>query len=164
MDRYLPAVILAIGILGGCGKAAPAAVGQSAAVRDSAAVEAATTAFHQSLRTNDLEGFMAYVADDVVFMPPGEPLVRGRDGVRAWVTAFLGQYRTSALTLANREVFVGTGWAVETGTFEWTLQPTAGGSAVVDRGSYMQVWKQQADKTWRFAREVYNSSVPPARQ
>jgi hypothetical protein len=46
--------------------------------------------------------------------------------------------------------------------YEWALQPAAGGSAVVDRGSYMQVWKEQGDKTWRFAREVYNSSVPPA--
>jgi hypothetical protein len=75
---------------------------------------------------------------------------------------FLAQYRTSSLTLADREVLVGSGWAVELGTFEWALQPAAGGSPVVDRGSYMQVWKQQGDKSWRFAREVYNSAVPPA--
>ena len=77
------------------------------------------------------------------------------------MTGFLAQYRTSSLTLADREVLVGSGWAVELGTFEWALQPTAGGSTVVDRGSYMQVWKKQGDKTWLFAREVYNSSVPP---
>jgi hypothetical protein len=67
------------------------------------------------------------------------------------------------LTQADREVLVCDGWAVELGTFEWTLQPAAGGSAVVDRGNYMQVWQQQRDKKWRFAREVYNSSAPPAR-
>lgn len=124
--------------------------------------EATTAAFHQALRTNDLETFMSYVAEDVFFMPPGEPPVRGRDAVRKWMVAFLAQYRTSSLTLADREVFVGSGWAVELGTFEWALQPVAGGAAVIDRGNYMQVWKKQSDKTWRFAREVYNSSVPPA--
>lgn len=105
---------------------------------------------------------MSYVADDVVLMPPGEALVRGKEGVRAWYSAFLTQYRTSSLTLADREVFVADDWAVELGTFEWGLTPTAGGLPVVDRGNYMQVWKPLPDGQWRFAREVWNSSVPAA--
>jgi uncharacterized protein (TIGR02246 family) len=125
-----------------------------------AAVEAATAAFHQALRTNDAETFMSYVAEDVVLMPPGEAAVRGKDGVRAWYSSFLQQYRTSSLTLADREVFVGDGWAVEIGTFEWGLTPAAGGSPVIDRGNYMQVWKSLPDGQWRFEREVWNSSLP----
>jgi uncharacterized protein (TIGR02246 family) len=162
MKRHLVAVILTVSTMAGCSGAPPASSSQTAAVDDSAGIERATAAFHQALRTNDLETFMAYVAEDVFFMPPGEPPVRGRDAVRNWITAFLAQYRTSSLTLADREVRVGSGWAVELGTFEWTLQPAAGGSAVVDRGNYMQVWQRQGDTAWRFAREVYNSSVPPA--
>lgn len=125
-----------------------------------AAVEAATTAFHQALRTNDAHTFMSYVADDVVLMPPGESAVRGKDGVRAWYSAFLTQYRTSSLTLADREVLVANGFAIELGTFEWGLTPAAGGSPVVDRGNYIQVWKSLSDGQWRFAREVWNSSGP----
>lgn len=124
-----------------------------------AVVEASTIALHEALRKNDLQAFMSYVAEDVFFMPPGEPPVRGDKALRTWMTGFLGQYRTTSLTLADREVLVGNGWAVELGTFEWTLEPIAGGSPVVDRGNYMQVWKEQGDKTWRFAREIYNSSV-----
>jgi len=134
--------------------------GTTDAAADRNAVERATAAFHQALRANDLETFMSYVAEDVLFMPPGEPPVRGREAVRRWMTGFLAQYRTSSLTLADREVLVGSGWAVELGKFEWALQPAAGGAAVVDRGNYMQAWKRQLDGTWRFAREVYNSSVP----
>jgi ketosteroid isomerase-like protein len=104
---------------------------------------------------------MSYVAEDVFFMPPGEPPIRGRDSMRKWTTSFLGQYRTSTLTLSDREVRVGDGWAVELGTFAWTLQPVAGGAAIVDRGNYMQLWKREGDGKWRFAREIYNSSVPP---
>lgn len=123
-----------------------------------AAVEAATSAFHQALRTDDVETFMSYVADDVVLMPPGEPPVRGKKAVREWYTAFLSQYRTSSLTLTEREAFVGSGWAVELGSYAWGLAPAGGGTPSVDRGSYMQVWRKQPDGKWRFAREVYNSS------
>jgi uncharacterized protein (TIGR02246 family) len=159
MTKYLVAVFLGGALFGGCTSAPPAVIAEAAG-GDKAAVESTTAAVHQALRSNDVERFMNYVADDVLFMPPGEPPVRGREAVRQWITRFLMQYRTSNLILADREVFVGGRWAVEVGTFEWALQPAAGGAAVVDRGNYMQVWKQQDDKTWRFAREVYNSSVP----
>lgn len=162
MIRHVAAVAFAgfaALIVAGCG-GPPTTPPGSPAGTDTSSVESATAAFHQALRVNDLETFMSYVADDVFFMPPGEPPVRGHDALRTWMTAFLEQYRTSSLTLADREVHVGGGWAVELGTFEWALQPAAGGSVMVDRGNYMQVWKQQGDGSWRFAREVYNSSVP----
>lgn len=158
--------LLVIGIVGavlaGCGKSAPPAVTQSPGTSDKAAAEASTTAFHEALRSNDLEKFMTYVADDVFFMPAGEPPIRGKEAMRKWMTAFLSQYRTTSLTLADREMRVADGWAVELGTYEWGLAPAAGGATTVDRGNYMQVWQQRPDKTWSFAREVYNSSVPPA--
>jgi ketosteroid isomerase-like protein len=82
---------------------------------------------------------MSYVADDVILMAPGEAPVRGKKAVRAWYTGLLSQYHTSSLTLTDREVFVGSGWAVELGAYEWGLAPTKGGTPSVDRGSYMQV-------------------------
>ena len=41
------------------------------------------------------------------------------DALRTWMTGLLPQYRTSSLTLADRKVLVGSGWAVELGAFEW---------------------------------------------
>ena len=122
--------------------------------------EAATAAFHQALRTDDAEALFGYVADDVLLMPPGEDAVRGKAAMREWYAGFLAQYRTSSLALSGCEVFVGEEWAVELGAYEWGLTPAAGGGAVLDRGSYMQVWKMEPDGHWRFAREIWNSSVP----
>lgn len=161
INAHLPAIGIVVVALAGCGKSGSYADRQSAAISDKAAVEASTTAFHETLRINDLEKFMSYVADDVFFMPAGEPPVRGKEAMRKWMTAFLSQYRTTSLTLADREVRVADGWAVELGTYEWGLAPAGGGVTAVDRGNYMQVWQQRPDKTWSFAREVYNSSVPP---
>lgn len=126
------------------------------------AFEAATAAFHQALRTNDAEALLGYVADDVLLMPPGEDAVRGKEAMRDWYAAFLSQYRTSSLILSDREVFAGDRWAVELGTYEWSLAPTAGGAVAFDRGNYMQVWRSQPDGHWRFEREIWNSSAPAA--
>jgi ketosteroid isomerase-like protein len=82
---------------------------------ESSAFETATAAFHQALRTNDSQALFAYVADDVLLMPPGEDAVRGKDAMRGWYAAF-SQYRTSSLTLSDREVLVSELWAVELGS------------------------------------------------
>jgi ketosteroid isomerase-like protein len=143
----------------GCAEA-PTASAPAGAPELRTSVEASTAAFHQALRTNDVETFMSYVADDVVLMPPGEAPVRGKAEVRRWYETFLSQYRTSSLLLTDKEVFVGGDWAAERGAYEWGLTPTAGGAPVVDRGSYLQIWARQPQGEWRFAREIYNSSVP----
>ena len=122
----------------------------------------AVKTFHEALRVNDVQTFMSFIADDVVLMAPGEPTIRGKAAVRAWYEGFLAQFHTSTLVFNHEEVFMGNGFAVELASFEWGLVPTRGGAASVDRGSFMQVWKKQADGQWRFAREIFNSSVPAA--
>ena len=159
--RYtLLVVAICAVLLSGCG--APQSLATADAAKAKSEFEAATATFHQALRTDDAEKFMSFIAEDVVFMPPGEAPVHGKPAVRTWYEAFLGQYRTTSLSLGNQEVFLGDGWAVELGTYDWGLAPAGGGEQIIDRGNYMQVWKLQADGQWRFAREVYNSSVPVA--
>ena len=101
---------------------------------------------------------MSYVDQTAVIAPPGEPVLRGKDKIEKWYKDFLASYRTASLELSNKENFVGANWAVEFGDFDWRLQPTNGSATVLDHGTYMQVWKRQADGRWRFAREVWNSS------
>lgn len=154
--------IIAVGLVAwvSCvGPKMPSAADQAVSTKR-AAFESTTAAFHQALRTNNADGLFAYVADDVLLMPPGEAAVRGKNAMREWYAKFLSQYQTSLLNLSGREVFVSDAWAVELGAYEWRLTPVAGGDPVLDRGNYMQVWKSQPDGQWRFAREIWNSSAP----
>ena len=121
--------------------------------------QAATDAFHQALRTNDEAALFTHVADDVVMIPPGEPVVLGAAAMREWYAGFLSVYRTSSLTLSEKEVFVGGDWAVEIGAYHWGLAPVDGSATVVDVGHYMQLWRWQADGQWKFAREIWNSAA-----
>ena len=143
-----------------CSRPAP---GPGTRERDAlrAGVDSAAGRLLTALRTNASDSLMALMADDVVLMPPNEAVLRGKPAVRAWYDNFLTQLRTSGLTLSDREVFVGGEWATEVAGFEWTLAPVGGGAAVVDRGSYMQLWHREPDGRWRFSRELWNSAAPP---
>ena len=86
---------------------------------------------------------------------------RAKTAVRAWYDRFLTQLRTSSLTITDRQVLIGGEWATELAAFEWTLMLVAGGPAVIDRGSYAQVWHREPDGQWRLSRELWNSTASP---
>jgi uncharacterized protein (TIGR02246 family) len=125
-----------------------------------AGVDSAAGRLLTALRTNASDSLLALMADDVVLMPPNEPLLEGKEAVRTWYDGLLTQLRTSDLTMTDREVLLGGEWATEIAAFEWTLVPVGGGPAVTDRGHYLQVWHREPDGRWLFAREIWNSSTP----
>jgi ketosteroid isomerase-like protein len=162
MSRIALLIAVTAALCAGCMNSKHADTDTTAAPDEKAAVESTTAAFHQALRVNDSATFYSHVDDDVVMAPPGEPPVKGISALRAWYSGFLGQYQTSSLKLNDKEVFVGKGWATEVGSYEWGLKPTKGGAEVTDRGHYMQVWKKTANGQWKFYREIWNSTSPPA--
>ena len=126
-----------------------------------AGIDSASNRLLTALRTNASDSLLVLMAEDVVLMPPHEPVLKGKAAVRTWYDQFLTQLRTSSLTIADREVLIGGEWATEIATFEWGLVPVGGGSAVIDRGSYVQVWHHEPDGRWLFAREMWNSTTVP---
>ena len=125
-----------------------------------AAVDSATNRLLSALRTDSPDSLLALMPDDVILMPPHEPVLKGKAAVRAWYEAVVKQLSTTDLTITNRELLIGGDYATEVAEFEWTLVPVAGGAPMTDRGSYIQVWHKQPDGSWVFSREVWNSALP----
>ncbi len=123
-----------------------------------AGVDSAADRLLVALRTNNSDSLVALLSDDVVMMPPNEPVLNGKDAVRTWFNNFLKQMRTTSLTVTDREVLLAGDWATEIAGFEWTLQTVAGGKLIVDRGRYMQVWHHEPDGRWLFSREIWNTT------
>jgi ketosteroid isomerase-like protein len=124
-------------------------------------VDSAANRLLTALRADASDSLLALMADDVVVMPPNEAVLRGKAAVRAWYQQFLTQWRTSSLTVTDREVLIGGDWATEVAGFEWTLVPVAGGPPVIDHGSYIQAWHREPNGRWLFSREVWNSKAAP---
>ena len=125
-----------------------------------AAVDSASNRLLSALRSDSRDSLLALMTEDVVLMPPNEPVLRGKAAVSEWYGKFVGMMRTTGLTVTDREVLIGGDYASEIATFEWGLVSREGGPAITDRGSYIQVWQRQPDGRWLFSREVWNSMAP----
>ena len=110
------------------------APGTSNAAALGAGVDSVADRLLTALRTNASDSLLVLMADDVVLMPPNEPVLKGKAAVRHWYDQLLTQLRTSNLAITEREVLIGNEWATELATFEWTLAPVAGGPPVTEPG------------------------------
>ena len=122
-----------------------------------ASVDSAANRLLAALRSDGSDSLLALMAEDVVIMPPNEPVLKGKAAVRNWYDEFVKQMHTSSLTISDRELFISGDNATEVAGFEWTLVPVGGGAPVTDRGSYMQLWHREPSGAWMFKREVWNS-------
>ncbi len=137
----------------GAGKAAPA----DAAVKQ--AIDTANKKFLDEMQKGDAEAATANYADDAVVMMPNEPAWKGRAAILAGMKGFVSNMAIKDGATHTSDVIVAGNIAVETGTFEWTLQPK-GGTPVKDKGKYLTTWRRQADGTWKIIRDINNSDLP----
>lgn len=110
----------------------------------------------------DLEKTVSYYTDDALILPPNIPSIQGKQGARAmWqgmfsVPGFGGGWKATKV-----EVSGDLGWV--TGTYELS-ETDASGRPMVDKGKYLEVWRKQADGSWKCVADMFNtdlSSVAP---
>ena len=126
------------------------------------AIEEANKKVVAAWAANNTGALLPLLSDDVVLMPPNQPVVAGKAAVKAWFEGMLQQFRTSGVDATIDEIAVSGDLAIDRGSYRWTLTPVGGGSDVTMVGGYVVVWRAQADGSWKFAREIWNSSEPLA--
>ncbi len=108
------------------------------------------------------DGYASFVTEDAVWLPPNAARVEGRDAVRAWVQPFTEAEDSSVTWEATRvEVSAAGDLAYSMGTYEYSLK-NAEGNPVSGKGKFVDIWKKQADGSWKAAIGIWNSDQPPA--
>ena len=114
-----------------------------------------------ALNAGDTGAWVALFTDDGVQMPPNAPANVGRSTIGSWSKGFMDLFRLE-FALAVDEVRVLGEWAFERGTYTISLNPKAGGPPMQDMGKYITVYQRKPGDSWRMARDIWNSSNPPA--
>jgi ketosteroid isomerase-like protein len=99
----------------------------------------------------------AHYAPDAMLLPPNGPAVQGRKAIAEYLASFPPITHFEVVDLD----VVGAGdLAYIRGTYDMTLSPPDGPS-FRDVGKYIEIWRRQADGSWRCSADIFNSDVAP---
>ena len=139
--------------------AAPAAAPTADAGTVRQAIDSASARYADAVMRGDATAAVAHFADDAIFMAPNREASRGREAIREWHAGGFSAGSFKEFKTTTEDVLVGGDLAVETGTYEFRLQPRTGGETA-DKGKYVVVWKRRPDGSWKVVRDVFNSDRP----
>lgn len=103
---------------------------------------------------------LTHLADEVVVMPPNEPIVVGIEAVREWQRSMSAVYVIDSLEYIDSDVEIADNIAIETYTGRLVVTPVAGGEPLTDVIKGMHVYERQPDGSWKLTKDVWNSDLP----
>jgi ketosteroid isomerase-like protein len=123
-------------------------------------VESTFDAEVAAIEDDDIEGYLAVLAEDALFLPPGLPSMGGEE-LRASLREFLEQWRVEWLGFRHDETEISGELAFHRFSYSWRLEPKSGGQLQVAHGKGLHILRRCDDGNWRIAREVRNDRPTP---
>lgn len=157
----LPVVILFCFTFG-CQKQGEEAKPEVDIEADVEAIKAMFEPYSSIIAAGDIERWLALYTEDVVFLPPNEAIVKGKDGVRQWGHPYFSQFdMEEAISLEEIKVSGDVAFLLMTTTFQAT--PKAGGETILENGKAIWILERQTDGSWKGTHTIWNTdNLPPA--
>ena len=121
------------------------------------ATKETNTQFIEAVKRKDAAGMAAVYTDDARVLPPNSPMVSGRQAIKDFWQNFLNM-GVSAATLATVSLEEKGDTAIEVGAYTLEIKPE-GGQTMKDEGKYVVIWKRQADGSWKWDVDIFNSNL-----
>jgi len=128
---------------------------------DEKAVIDADAQWSKTAGANDLDGTVSYYTDDASMLPPNAAIATGKQAIRAVWASMLSPDVTVSWQVTKAEVARSGELAYVMGVYAITAKNPKGKS-MEDRGKLVEVWKKQADGTWKTVADIFNSDLPLA--
>ena len=153
--RTLVAVLVVSLLLAACGP-------QTDVEAEKAAIESARAQWVAAYKSGDLDRMETLYTEDAVLLPAEAPAVSGKAGVAGWYERFFEQNSVEEISVPADEVVVAGEWAFVRGRAYASFRGRDAKSLSF-RGKTLEIWRKQADGSWKWARAIWNSDEPPAR-
>lgn len=152
MKKWLLVCGILILLFSGCCKAPVVDIQAEAG-----AIRALEEEWSVAAQTKDLEKILGFFTSDAVSMPPGKPVLTGKDALRQRMEKLLADstylFETYAVTVDAVEVSSSGDWAFARGT-DVISKKTAAGIAE-EKGKWLDVWKK-VNGEWKCAVGIGN--------
>ena len=138
---------------------APSATGESRAAGESA-IRALDEQWSATAARNDLDGTVAFYADDAILLPPNAPIAADRKSIRdSWAT-LLGPNTAVSWKVSKVEVAKSAELGYLYGTYSLSIRDPKGAPPFHDNGKLVEIWEKQPDGKWKCIVDTYNSDLP----
>jgi uncharacterized protein (TIGR02246 family) len=115
-------------------------------------IDSTNAAFVAALRRGDSAGMAAIYTEDGQILPPGFPVISGRQAIQAfWQGALDMGVADAVLETVEFEEHGDTAWEVGQGVLK------SKDGQVIDTAKYIVIWKHEQG-AWKWRRDIYNSS------
>ena len=133
---------------------------------DEAALKKLDDEWSKATGARDVEKMISYYSDDAMVMLPNIPMLTGKESIRAFWNSMLDSPGFSGGWNATKvEVARSGDLAYINGNYEFK-ENDGGDKPMTDKGKYFEVWKKQADGSWKCVADMFSSDMPvpvPAR-
>ena len=107
----------------------------------------------------DLDKTVSYYSDDAIVMPPNASAATTKESIRSAWKEMQAPGTAISWKASKVEVASAGDLAYVSGTYEYTMND-ASGKPVKDHGKYIEIFKKQADGTWKVVADIWNSDLP----
>ena len=128
---------------------------------DERAIRNLITTWHRASEEGDVAQVLTLMSEDVIFLTPGQPPIRGRDEFAALQKAAGDRFRLTAQGKLE-EVVVRGDWAYCWTHLTVTMTPKAGGAPIRRAGHTLSILRKDAGGNWVLTRDANMLAVEKA--
>ena len=112
--------------------------------------------------SKDADKILAHYSDDAMLMSPGSPPASGKEAIRGALKQMLDDPALSLKFEATRVHVAKSGDVAWTeGTYNLTMTDPGTKKPFTDKGTYVTVYKKQADGSWKAVSDIASSGTMP---
>ena len=126
--------------------------------KDAGTIRQQHEGFVTAFNAKDVQKILGLYAENSVFMPPNEPIIRGKDALKDFYNDLFKRGATN-LRMEIAEVSGHGPLAYQSGTYELDWRPDTG-TPGRDRGKYLFVLRKMGNG-WKYEYTMWNSDLPP---
>jgi uncharacterized protein (TIGR02246 family) len=118
--------------------------------------------WNKDFGAKDADKIVAHYSDDAVLMNGGMPASNGKDAIRTTIKDMVSDPALSLKFQATQvEVAKAGDIGYTHGNYQMTMTDPHTKQVINDKGTYITVYKKQADGSWKAVQDAAISEVPP---
>lgn len=114
-------------------------------------------AYTRALVEGDLEGWLATLTEDCVFLPPGAPGVKGKEAIGRWAKESFFDVFDIGFEFGYEEITITGSSASAWGWYRQLLSPKNGGEAIQLEGKFIDLFQQEEGGEWKLRWCCFNT-------